>query len=184
MDERGSEERRVKTKIGIIGNGSDKFTPHGATIAKAVIVEILMANHKPVLMSGHSRMGGIDIWAEEIATQLGHEKDIKAPKTESWGGDYGYKERNLDIARSSDYLYVIVADSYPPDYNGQTFLKDGRQYCYHCNTFNHVKSGACYTRKLFEKAKSKLGVTVIIPNVGNVVIYKVGDKAHTKNFSE
>ena len=171
-------------KIGIIGNGADKFTPHGTTIATKIIRKILLVDPMPVLVSGHSKMGGVDIWAEEIAIELGLESDIKAPKTESWSGDCGYKERNTDIAKASDYLYIIVADSYPAGYKGRQFLRNGMPYCYHCDTFDHLKSGACYTGKLFEKLTGRLRITMIIPNTEGNVVYKVGNRVLTEEMTE
>lgn len=92
------------------------------------------------------RAGGIDIWAEEIADELHIQKQIFAPKDFSWNGEYGFKARNIDIAKSVDELHIIVVAEYPPAYNGRRF-----DYCYHCakilgrNPRDHIKSGACYT---------------------------------------
>jgi hypothetical protein len=136
--------------IGIVGNGTDKFTTEGQAVAKAICIQILTTSlirgEKPVLVSGHSPVGGIDIWAEEAADWLGIPKDIKAPKVEQWNppGEYGYKARNLDIA-ASDVVHVILADIYPDEYTGRKF-----DYCYHCRAAgvpdtDHVKSGGCWT---------------------------------------
>ena len=86
-------------------------------------------------------MGGVDIWAEELAEEYGHPTDIKAPRQQSWHGEYGYRARNLDIA-ASDIVHVIVADEYPPEYRGRRF-----KFCYHCKDTRdyHVKSGGCWT---------------------------------------
>jgi hypothetical protein len=94
-----------------------------------------------IIVSGHSPVGGIDIWAEQGAVGLGMETDIKAPRQQSWGGEYGYRARNLDIA-ASDIVHVIVADVLPEDYTGRRF-----KLCYHCKTDDHVKSGGCWTGK-------------------------------------
>lgn len=127
---------------GIIGNGTDKFTELGAERAKSKIVEILY--REDTVVSGHSPVGGIDIWAEEAGRLLGCGLDIKEPDVHQWNpvGGYGYKARNIDIAADSDELHVIVARSYPPDYQGRRF-----DLCYHCLRDDHVKSGACWTAK-------------------------------------
>jgi len=128
-------------RIGIVGNGADKFTGLGELRAKLEIFKLIMSHPNSKIVSGHSRMGGVDIWTEEITKLCGRELDldIKAPKEESWDGEYGYKARNIDIAKS-DVVFVIVADKYPENYEGQKFKK-----CYHCHTDYHVKSGACWT---------------------------------------
>jgi len=130
-------------KIGIVGNGEDKFTELGKLRAKLEIFKIIVSHPNAKIVSGHSRMGGVDIWTEEISKLCGRESDldVKAPKTESWDGEYGYKARNIDIA-ISDIVFVIVADKYPEDYRGRKFKE-----CYHCYTNSHVKSGACWTGK-------------------------------------
>lgn len=86
----------------------------------------------------------MDIWAEVVAGVLSKPTDIKAPRQQSWGGEYGYKARNLDIAKS-DLVCVVVADRYPSFYEGRRF-----DLCYHCarggrDADDHVKSGACWT---------------------------------------
>lgn len=143
--------------VGIVGNGSDKFTALGESRAKYLINDILWKEYKEeggiVFVSGHSPVGGIDIWSEEIASYIGLRMDIKTPEVNQWNppGGYGYKARNLDIAKS-DVVHVILADSYPPDYEGMRF-----DYCYHCKSMgrdatNHVKSGGCWTGKHAENA--------------------------------
>jgi len=130
-------------RVGIVGNGEDKFTELGKARAKFEICRIIASFSSATIVSGHSKMGGVDIWTEEIAKQCGRELDldIKAPEEESWDGKYGYKARNTDIAKS-DIVFVILADRYPENYKGRRF-KD----CYHCHTDSHVKSGACWTGK-------------------------------------
>ena len=62
-----------------------------------------------------------------IVNEVGLALNIKAPKDLSWGGEYGYKARNLDIARSSDLVVVVAADAYPEGYTGMRL-----KVCYHC----------------------------------------------------
>ena len=89
---------------------------------------------------------------------MGLELDIKFPRQLKWNAEYGYKQRNIDIAKSSDVLYVIVVDKYPEGYKGMRFEK-----CYHCNMNDHVKSGGCWTGKV----AMKLGKEVIWCKIKN-----------------
>ena len=142
------------TNIGIVGAEAAKFTPETAAKAKALIRELLSVPGA-VLVSGRCPLGGIDVWAEEIADELCIPKHIHVPEVEQWDppGQYGFKARNLDIARdsdnqhrSSDIVHVIVVAVYPLGYEGRTFL-----ICYHCakvpgkDPEDHVKSGGCWT---------------------------------------
>lgn len=55
--------------VGIVGHAADKFTPK--TKSKAIsIIEELLSPENSVLVSGHCHLGGIDIWAEEVARHL------------------------------------------------------------------------------------------------------------------
>lgn len=132
-------------KIGIIGHGADKFTEESENHARQIIRQILHTDCDTVV-SGHSPVGGIDIWAEEEANNLSIPLEIKTPRQHRWDAEYGYKQRNLDIARTSDVVYVIVVKDYPPDYHGMRFNR-----CYHCNKTDHIKSGACWTAKEAKK---------------------------------
>ena len=131
--------------VGIVGNGEDKFTLLGTERAKAKIKTILQNELMVVdgitVVSGRSPVGGIDIWAEEIADEKAIPTDIKEPLVHRWSPGYGYMARNTDIARS-DIVHVIVVDSYPLEYKGKKF-----HHCYHCPHTNpwHVKSGGCWT---------------------------------------
>ncbi len=135
--------------IGIVGAGEDKFTPESKAYAK-IIIRALLAPADTGLTSGHSPMGGIDLWAEDIATEMGRRKIIHAPEVFSWNppGKYGFKARNLDIAKDGNPIHVFVVKDYPETYTGRRF-----NLCYHCmGTFKdlgtsilHVKSGGCWT---------------------------------------
>jgi len=135
--------------IGIVGHGKNKFTSKSEDTAKRLIKKILtdgLVTHGNItLCSGHSPVGGIDIWAEEIAIEMEIPIDIKSPKTFTWNGNYGYKERNIDIANTSDEVHCILVSTYPPGYKGMKFKS-----CYHCDKHQekiptHVKSGGCWT---------------------------------------
>jgi len=95
-------------RIGIVGAEEYKWTPQKKKIAKQKIREILLEYLRKgfdvVLVSGRCPRGGVDIWAEEIADELGIKKLIFPPKKYSW---YWYKKRNIQIAENSDVLYDI-----------------------------------------------------------------------------
>jgi hypothetical protein len=124
-------------KIGIVGHAANKFTSETEAEARAVI-RSLLEPEDAVLVSGHCHLGGIDVWAEEIAEEMGRPKIIHVPKQLSWLG--GYKERNERIAADSDEVHCIVVAVHPPGYSEQKW-----DYCYHCKTRGHVKSGGCWT---------------------------------------
>ncbi len=135
----------MKIYIRIVGHGKDKFTEKGKEEAKYLIASILFDkfyDYKEdiVIVSGHSPVGGIDIWAEEIAKKGKFKLDLKIPKQHKWNAEYGYKQRNIDIAKCSNEVHVILVDKYPPNYKGMRFNK-----CYHCGTNKHIKSGGCWT---------------------------------------
>jgi hypothetical protein len=70
-------------KIGLVGHGSDKFNERTKSIARQLIYDILTNAEETYgnvcMVSGHSPAGGIDIWAEEIAMDLGMLLDLKIP---------------------------------------------------------------------------------------------------------
>lgn len=141
-------------KIGIVGSGADKFTLKSEIEAKKIISKLLISEpyiENPVLVSGHSPVGGIDIWAEEYANSIGIFSDLKIPKQHTWNAEYGYKQRNLDIAKDSDEVHVIVVDKYPKDYKGMRF-----DLCYHCKSKDHIKSGGCWTGLQAQKLGKKV----------------------------
>lgn len=151
------------TKIGIVGNGTDKFTEETKQEAFEIIEELLRPV-EAVLVSGHSPVGGIDIWAEEVADALGktpEQRLIFAADSNNWGTGYGFKARNIDIAKNSDHVHVIVVREYPPDYTGRRWDE-----CYHCYKQRppHVKSGACWTAKRAQ-GYSKPATWHILPEV-------------------
>lgn len=132
--------------IGIVGHEGAKFTPAAEATARQIIVHAL--NRKDaVLTSGHCHLGGIDIWAEEVARALGcfDERYIFAPQQLRWE-PRGYKQRNILIAEACTSIHNIVVATLPPGYRGMRFTT-----CYHCARFAdvppHVKSGGCWTAR-------------------------------------
>lgn len=125
-------------KVGIVGHESAKFTDEWRAEAFGVIGRLL--ERGVTLVSGGCHLGGVDVWAEEAAHDLGLPHIIHRPKSRSWSG--GYKERNLLIARDSDVVHVIVVRQLPADFVGLRHA-----LCYHCDSVDHVKSGACWTAR-------------------------------------
>lgn len=123
--------------IGIVGHEAAKFTTQAEAAAREIIRHLLV-DPSAVLVSGHCHLGGVDLWAEEEAQALGRHMVIFPPKTHSW--ETGYRLRNLQIAKNSDIVHCIVVSSYPENYQGMRF-----NYCYHCHTNEHIKSGGCWT---------------------------------------
>lgn len=132
-------------KLGIVGHAEEKFTDKTREIAKQKI-RIFVKQVKPnLIISGRSPMGGVDIYAEEIAKELGIPTRIFEPKQKRWDAPYGYKARNLDIAKHSDLVLCVVVKELPEGFDGMKF-----NCCYHCLKHSnppppHVKSGGCWT---------------------------------------
>lgn len=128
--------------LGIVGHEALKFTPATEALARAAIYEEILARGATMIVSGHCHLGGVDIYAEEIAALMGLPTRIFAPKQLWWNGPYGFKARNLDIANFSDLVLCVVVREYHPGYEGLRF-----EGCYHClsRTPPHVKSGGCWT---------------------------------------
>jgi hypothetical protein len=133
---RSGQPWRQALNIAIIGHAADKFTPFSEARAKAKIIALL--GPSDVLISGGCHLGGVDIWAEQLAEKFGNQTIIHRPAKRGWYG--GYKDRNLKIARDADVVHVIVAEEYPAEHRGLKF-----DYCYHCKSKDHIKSGACWT---------------------------------------
>jgi hypothetical protein len=134
--------------LGIVGSEASKFTAETEAWARQLIRSLLMRPGITAMASGHCHLGGIDIWAEEIAAELKLTQFIFPPKDLTWAG--GYKPRNLQIVNASHEVHCITIRDYPPDYDGMRF-----KYCYHCQTSDHVKSGGCWTA-LQAKRKGKI----------------------------
>jgi hypothetical protein len=126
-------------RIGIVGHEAAKFTPETEQKAKNAIMDLL--NGKTVhVVSGGCHLGGIDIWAVELAKVFGLPFTEHIPTSLNWSGSGGFKERNLRIAHDSDAVYCLVVKELPASYTGMRFKS-----CYHCHTDTHVKSGGCWT---------------------------------------
>ena len=106
------------------------------------------------VVSGGCHLGGIDIWAIEEAQKYGLNYIEHRPECLQWSG--GYKERNIRISEDSDRVVCIVVKDYPVEYKGMRF-----NYCYHCGTDEHIKSGGCWTTK-YARSIGKLTRTILI----------------------
>lgn len=145
-------------RLGIVGHEAKKFTPETEELARARIRELISSyGHllSPVtVVSGGCHLGGIDIWAVEEAKKLGLDFVEFLPAKLTWSG--GYKDRNIRIAEGSDKVVCIVVAAYPNNYIGMRF-----NYCYHCGTSDHIKSGGCWTTKYARSVGTKTETIVI-----------------------
>lgn len=142
-------------KIGIVGSEGKKFTPIGEANAKRKIISIVAGADE--VCSGECHLGGIDIWAHEIADAQGVAFMPFPPRTKTWDG---YKARNIQIAEWSDLVICLTVKQLPPG-----FVEHGwERFCYHCNTDTHIKSGGCWTMKQTKKL-GKDGYVIVVDNV-------------------
>jgi hypothetical protein len=126
-------------RLGIVGHEAAKFTADTEYLAKQAIAYHIEAGATEVV-SGACHLGGIDIWAVEVAHGYGLPTLEYPPEELGW--EYGYKPRNIRIAENSDKVICIVVKKLPESYQGMRF-----PYCYHCKTDSHIKSGGCWTAR-------------------------------------
>lgn len=141
-------------RLGIVGSESAKFTEVSEGLARASIIRAIGESGATHVVSGGCHLGGIDIWAVEEARKLGLEVTEHLPRTRQWSG--GYKDRNVRIAEDSDKVICITVRKLPKHYKGMRF-----DYCYHCGTNEHIKSGGCWTTK-YARSLGKPTETVVI----------------------
>lgn len=126
--------------LGIVGSEAAKFTSVTERAAR-LLIRALLSDPTSVAVSGHCHLGGIDVWVEEEAAQLGRATLIYPPRTLTWPG--GFKPRNRLIAKHSAIVHCVTVLELPPGYAGRRFSA-----CYHCEGRGvppHVKSGGCWT---------------------------------------
>ena len=147
--------------LGVVGHAAEKFTPLTEVQARMAIYDACKHHGATGVCSGRSPMGGVDIWAEDTAKQLGifDETLIFAPTWNVWSGPGGFKARNMLIAEWSDHVLVVVVKKLPDGFAGMKFSA-----CYHCRDkrSSHVKSGGCWTAIQAQKL-GKTASWIIIP---------------------
>ncbi len=126
--------------LGIVGHEGAKFTTLQRMRVQELIASIIQAAPYPIVISGECPLGGIDIWAMEMALTMGVPYIGYPPAESNW--ERGFKPRNILIAEASEVVHNIVVRTLPDTYRGRRFEK-----CYHCHTSDHVKSGGCWTAK-------------------------------------
>ena len=139
--------------LGIVGSEESKFTESSKHSALMVIKSNIHHYKATAVCSGSCHLGGIDLWAIEVAKELELETIEFPPKFRSWAA---YKERNIKIAETSDVVVCITVGKLPESYTGMRF-----DLCYHCGTKDHVKSGGCWTTKYARKL-GKEAFTVVV----------------------
>jgi hypothetical protein len=151
-----SQKFRGVMIVGIVGSEGAKFTSYGEGMARGIIVDIFNRNGVTGVASGGCHLGGIDVWAIELAKAHLLETYEFLPKHLSW--EY-FKKRNLEIVDKSDEVHCITVDILPSSFQGMKF-----DFCYHCGTKDHVKSGGCWTMRQAIK-QGKLGQLHIVRNL-------------------
>lgn len=128
--------------IGVVGSEAAKFTKLTESAARLAIRRLLLSPGVTQAVSGGCHLGGIDIWTQEEADRAGVPFQAFPPSKRQWSGPGGYEERNLRIAEVSAKVVCITVRELPATYRGMRF-----DWCYHCKTGAHVKSGGCWTMK-------------------------------------
>ena len=142
--------------LGIVGSEEIKFSPLGKDRALRLLTTLIIDPKVIGVVSGGCHLGGIDIWAEEIAKINSKSTKIFLPKKQEWTS---YRSRNIQIAKYSDKVICITVDRYPPGYTGMQFST-----CYHCNTADHIKSGGCWTMKAADRF-GKDSELIVVQNI-------------------
>lgn len=140
--------------LGVVGSEAAKFTPETEAEARHVLRSLLTRYDVTRAVSGACHLGGIDIWAKEEAAALGLPFVEYPPATHAWTN--GYRVRNIEIARASDWVVCVTVATLPSTYTGMTFDR-----CYHCDRDDHVKSGGCWTVKYARKL-GKVGEVIVV----------------------
>ena len=177
-DQVSKERLKTMIKIAIVGPEESKWKPNQKEDAKQWIEDFLsgmkleteqgsLGGHDIILVSGHCPKKGVDIWAEEVADNLGIKKEIYPadctldPVNKCLGREYfhwwnfHYKPRNIQIAEACNVLYCIVP-------------KDKTKICRHCwkeaSTVlisEHPTNGGCWTAKYAKKLGKEVHLVVI-----------------------
>ncbi len=140
--------------LGIVGSEEAKFTIDTRREAYKKITEVIDKYKPNKVVSGACHLGGIDVWAIDIAREKGIQTQDFPPKVLKWLE--GYKPRNIEIAEESDVVICITLKELPFEYKGMRFM-----LCYHCGTNDHVKSGGCWTMRYAKKIGKDTELIVI-----------------------
>lgn len=139
-------------KIAIVGSDSRRWTPEGERQARDLIRFILGVTGVTEVISGACHLGGIDLWAAEIGRELGLKVTEFAAKVRAWNGHSGFKARNQRIVDACDVAHCLAPNRLP----------DGSaEFCFHCGTGAHSRSGGCWVAK-HARLAGKLAVVHVI----------------------
>jgi len=184
-------------KIAIVGPEADKWKPEQIPKVKLEIKWILVhkgeihQGKKPILVSGHCPKGGVDIWAEEIADELGIKKEIYPAEADKEGKYHWDDKREFDpktydehIMGGAFYFYaklrklkgyrsrnIKVAEACDVLYCLVPFRYTSPNYedvkfnndlrCIHCKKSRHPTNGGCWTMKCAKKLGKEVHLVVI-----------------------
>lgn len=155
--------------LGIVGSEQAKFTQITERAARMAIATMIITWGPTLVVSGHSPLGGVDLYAIEEAERLGVKTREYAPRRHYWAAPGGYRDRNLKIAKDSDVVACVTLKELPPTFQGMRF-----DACYHClrrrpglAPDDHVKSGGCWT--MWQAvALGKKGARIVVGPNGSV----------------
>ena len=151
MGLRGWSKIKEQIKVAIIGASGSKLDEYERFGVMKELFKIVKRYTNPIIISGHSPRGGVDIIVELFAKEFNLLNNIIPAQVSQWldkDGKMGYKSRNLVIASECDVLYCIT-----------TRLK--KKSCYHCKTGDHEVTGACYTMQLAKKQGKETHLIVL-----------------------
>jgi len=163
-------------KIAIVGCEESKWTNSQRVDAKEEIESIIFkhchrdferthkqcSEEKMIIVSGHCPKGGVDIWAEEIADELGIKKEIYPAEVNQWNDKIKHKKTNniwvsyklkgfrssyIQIAEACDVLYCLVPQIQPKHKLIDEIINERNAYCIHCDMAGHPTNGGCWTKK-------------------------------------
>lgn len=143
--------------LGVVGAEAAKFTVETQQRAKGKLVQLYMQKKPELVISGACHLGGIDIWAVQIAQEMGIPTLEHPPEKLQWAPN-GYKERNLLISNDSEELVCVAVAEYPPTFKGMRF-----KHCYHHSppATDHIKGGGCWTLRQAEKLGKKTQLVIV-----------------------
>ena len=143
--------------FGVVGAEAAKFTVETEMRAKGKLAKLYMTENPKLVISGACHLGGVDIWAIEVAQDMGFAIREYPPRSHQWEPN-GYKQRNLLIAENADMLVCIAVQEYPPRFMGRRF-----GHCYHHSppATDHIKGGGCWTLRQAEKLGKKTQLVIV-----------------------